>query len=107
MLNVCEQCVPFPARAVHAIPQTRYSVQCTYEMIKMPRVGFLFHNVKLYEVLFSPLAVIFVLQGPVVRRLICADPESNFNLDFFFSDNFLYSNRASNHQNYCRQKELN
>ena len=41
-LNVCEQCVPFPARAVHAILQTRYPVQCTYEMIKMPRAGVFF-----------------------------------------------------------------
>ena len=39
MLNVCEQHVPLPVRAVHAILQTRYPVQCTYEMIKMLRVS--------------------------------------------------------------------
>ena len=46
MLNVCEQRVPLLVRAVHAILQTRYPVQCTYEMIKMPRAGvFFFHEV--------------------------------------------------------------
>ena len=65
MLNVCEQCVPFPARAVHAIPQTRRPVlQCTYEMIKMPRAGVFFHEVNFWLTPFFSTCSDFCSSGP-------------------------------------------